>query len=86
MKQIADYFLHTASRRHEAAAWLRKTLGALGEKDLPEKPTEEEFLLALRSGLILCNALNNVHPGAVPKVRLCPPPPSHPEPDLRHTV
>ncbi|CAA6669134.1 unnamed protein product [Spirodela intermedia] len=58
-----------ASRRHEAAAWLRKTLGALAEKDLLEKPTEEEFLLALRSGLILCNALNNVHPGAVPKVR-----------------
>ncbi|CAA7406083.1 unnamed protein product [Spirodela intermedia] len=57
-----------ASRRHEAAAWLRQTLGALGEKDLPEKPTEEEFLLALRSGLILCNVLNNVHPGAVPKV------------------
>lgn len=37
-------------------------------KDLPEAPSEEEFRLGLRNGLILCNALNKVHPGAVPKV------------------
>ncbi|WOL12088.1 hypothetical protein Cni_G20852 [Canna indica] len=35
---------------------------------LPEEPTEEEFCLALRNGLILCNVLNQVNPGAVPKV------------------
>jgi Calponin homology (CH) domain len=42
----------------------------VGAKDLPEEPSEEEFRLGLRNGLILCNALNKVHPGAVPKVRL----------------
>ncbi|KAL3643248.1 hypothetical protein CASFOL_014063 [Castilleja foliolosa] len=35
---------------------------------LPEEPTEEEFRLALRNGLILCNVLNTVNPGAVHKV------------------
>ncbi|KAF5937089.1 hypothetical protein HYC85_024595 [Camellia sinensis] len=31
-------------------------------------PSEEEFRLYLRSGLILCNVLNKVQLGAVPKV------------------
>ncbi|KAL0399077.1 UNVERIFIED_CONTAM: Kinesin-like protein KIN-14F [Sesamum radiatum] len=35
---------------------------------LPEEPTEGEFCLALRNGLILCNVLNKVNPGAVHKV------------------
>ncbi|XP_074573949.1 kinesin-like protein KIN-14F [Curcuma longa] len=35
---------------------------------LPKEPTEEEFCLSLRNGLILCNVLNLVNPGAVPKV------------------
>ncbi|VVB04903.1 unnamed protein product [Arabis nemorensis] len=35
---------------------------------LPEKPSEEEFSLALRNGLILCNVLNKVNPGSVLKV------------------
>ncbi|KAK6149445.1 hypothetical protein DH2020_016970 [Rehmannia glutinosa] len=35
---------------------------------LPKEPTEEEFCLALRNGLILCNVLNKVNPGAVHKV------------------
>ncbi|KAL0362959.1 UNVERIFIED_CONTAM: Kinesin-like protein KIN-14F [Sesamum calycinum] len=35
---------------------------------LPEEPTEGEFCLALRNGLILCNILNKVNPGAVHKV------------------
>lgn len=55
-------------RRYEAAGWLRKTVGVVGSKDLPAEPSEEEFRLALRSGIILCNALNKVQPGAVPKV------------------
>ncbi|MED6175290.1 Kinesin-like protein KIN-14F [Stylosanthes scabra] len=35
---------------------------------LPKEPSEEEFRNALRNGLILCNVLNKVHPGAVFKV------------------
>ncbi|XWS57460.1 hypothetical protein CRYUN_Cryun09bG0175800 [Craigia yunnanensis] len=55
-------------RRYEAAGWLRKTIGVVGDKDLPAEPSEEEFRLGLRSGIILCNVLNKVQPGAVPKV------------------
>ncbi|KAK2965215.1 hypothetical protein RJ640_019970 [Escallonia rubra] len=57
-----------AMRRYEAAAWLRKMIGVVGAKDLPAEPSEEEFRLGLRSGLILCNVLNKLYPGAVPKV------------------
>ncbi|KAK6937339.1 Calponin homology domain [Dillenia turbinata] len=57
-----------ASRRSEAAGWLRKMVGVVGAKDLPAEPSEEEFRLGLRSGLILCIVLNKVQPGAVPKV------------------
>ncbi|KAG6501445.1 hypothetical protein ZIOFF_041326 [Zingiber officinale] len=57
-----------AMRRYEAAAWLRRMVGVVGAKDLPEEPTEEEFRLALRNGIVLCNVLNKVKPGAVPKV------------------
>ncbi|CAI9760358.1 unnamed protein product [Fraxinus pennsylvanica] len=35
---------------------------------LPNEPREEEFCLALRNGLILCNVLNKINPGAVHKV------------------
>lgn len=57
-----------AMRRYEAAAWLRKLAGVVGAKDLPAEPSEEEFRLGLRSGIILCNVLNKVQPGAVTKV------------------
>ncbi|KAL5996297.1 hypothetical protein ACLOJK_026373 [Asimina triloba] len=57
-----------ASRRYEAAGWLRKMIGFVGAKDLPSEPSEEEFRLGLRNGIILCNVLNKVHPGGVPKV------------------
>ncbi|OVA07458.1 Calponin homology domain [Macleaya cordata] len=57
-----------ALRRYEAAGWLRKMVGVVGAKDLPAEPSEEEFRLGLRSGLILCNVLNKIQPGAVPKV------------------
>lgn len=43
-------------------------MGVVAAKDLPEEPSEEEFRLGLRSGMILCNVLNKVVPGAVPKV------------------
>ncbi|KXG23658.1 kinesin-like protein KIN-14Q [Sorghum bicolor] len=57
-----------AIRRHEAASWLRKTVGAVCAKDLPEEPSEEEFQLGLRNGIVLCNALNKAQPGAIPKI------------------
>ncbi|XP_073113690.1 kinesin-like protein KIN-14F [Elaeis guineensis] len=56
-----------ASRRFEAARWLRQMdRGAL--ESLATEPSEEEFCVVLRNGLILCNILNRVNPGAVPKV------------------
>uniref|UniRef100_A0A9I9D557 Kinesin KP1 n=1 Tax=Cucumis melo TaxID=3656 RepID=A0A9I9D557_CUCME len=56
-----------ASRRNQAAEWLRQMdHGASGV--LSKEPSEEEFCLALRNGLILCNVLNKVNPGAVLKV------------------
>ncbi|KAL9228231.1 hypothetical protein vseg_003836 [Gypsophila vaccaria] len=57
-----------AVRRYEAFSWLRKMVGVVAAKDLPAEPSEEEFRLGLRSGMILCNVLNKVQPGAVPKV------------------
>nr|XP_043608967.1 kinesin-like protein KIN-14I isoform X2 [Erigeron canadensis] len=57
-----------AMRRYEGAAWLRKMVGVVGAKDLPAEPSEDEFRIGLRSGLILCNVINKVNPGAVPKV------------------
>ncbi|KAL5853916.1 hypothetical protein ACOSQ3_009034 [Xanthoceras sorbifolium] len=57
-----------ALRRYRAAQWLRKKVGVVGGKDLPAQPSEEEFRLGLRSGIILCNVLNKLQPGAVPKV------------------
>ncbi|GAU31643.1 hypothetical protein TSUD_38400 [Trifolium subterraneum] len=43
-------------------------VGVVAAKDLPAEPSEEEFRLGLRSGIILCNVLNKVQPGAVSKV------------------
>ncbi|WOL12162.1 kinesin-4 isoform X1 [Canna indica] len=57
-----------ALRRYEAAGWLRKTVGVFGARDLPDEPSEDEFRLGLRNGIVLCNALNKVQPAAVPKV------------------
>nr|CAD1833253.1 unnamed protein product [Ananas comosus var. bracteatus] len=61
-----------ATRRYEAAGWLRKMVGVVSAKDLPEAPSEEEFRLGLRNGMILCTVLNKIHPGAVPKVVVNP--------------
>ncbi|CAN4091377.1 unnamed protein product [Withania somnifera] len=57
-----------ARKRYDAAAWIRKIVGIMGAKSLPAEPSEEEFRLGLRSGMILCNVLNKIQPGAVPKV------------------
>ncbi|KAG5053478.1 hypothetical protein JHK87_005676 [Glycine soja] len=56
-----------ASRRYEAADWLRQMDNG-ASSSLSKEPSEEEFCLALRNGLILCNVLNRVNPGAVVKV------------------
>ncbi|XP_059662357.1 kinesin-like protein KIN-14F [Cornus florida] len=56
-----------ASRRYQAAEWLRQMDNGASEV-LPKEPSEEEFCLALRNGLILCNVLNKVNPRAVHKV------------------
>ncbi|KAF0889284.1 hypothetical protein E2562_022835 [Oryza meyeriana var. granulata] len=57
-----------AMRRHDAASWLRRMVGVVCARDLPDEPSEEEFRLGLRNGIVLCNALNKIQPGAIPKV------------------
>ncbi|TVU49894.1 hypothetical protein EJB05_01234 [Eragrostis curvula] len=57
-----------ATRRHDAASWLRRTVGVVCARDLTEEPSEEEFQLGLRNGIVLCNALNKIQPGVIPKV------------------
>ncbi|XP_048635956.1 kinesin-like protein KIN-14L [Brassica napus] len=54
-----------ASRRFQAVQWLQSIVGKLGISD---QPSEKEFVSCLRNGLILCNAINKIHPGAVSKV------------------
>lgn len=54
-----------ANRRFQAAAWVKSMDGS---QDMPCEPSEEEFRLCLRNGIILCNLINKVQPGAVSKV------------------
>eukprot|EP00258_Populus_trichocarpa_P042977 XP_024458996.1 kinesin-like protein KIN-14L isoform X2 [Populus trichocarpa] len=54
-----------AWRRYQAASWLENLVGPIG---ISNNPSEKEFISRLRNGLVLCNAINKVHPGAVPKV------------------
>lgn len=54
-----------ASRRFQAVQWLQSVVGELGISD---QPSEKEFVSCLRNGMILCNAINKIHPGAVSKV------------------
>ncbi|KAH7511832.1 hypothetical protein FEM48_Zijuj12G0024300 [Ziziphus jujuba var. spinosa] len=55
----------TAWRRYQAIQWLESLLGPLR---ISNQPSEREFISFLRNGLVLCNAINKIHPGAVPKV------------------
>ncbi|ESQ32212.1 hypothetical protein EUTSA_v10003600mg [Eutrema salsugineum] len=55
-------------RRYEAAGWLREMVGVSSGRDFPAEPSEEDFRLGLRSGIVLCNVLNKVNPGSVSKV------------------
>ncbi|MED6112279.1 hypothetical protein PIB30_060255 [Stylosanthes scabra] len=61
-----------SARRNEATEWMRKTLGVVAGRDLPAEPSEEDFRIALRTGIILCNVLNKIVPNAVPKVIQAP--------------
>ncbi|KAK4838179.1 hypothetical protein QYF36_011681 [Acer negundo] len=54
-----------ACRRFHAAGWLESLVGPLG---ISKQPSEREFISCLRNGLILCNAINKIKPGTVPKV------------------
>ncbi|CAN6894368.1 unnamed protein product [Brassica oleracea] len=54
-----------ASRRFQAVQWLQSIVGQLGISD---QPSEKEFVSCLRNGMVLCNAINKIHPGAVSKV------------------
>ncbi|GAA0146394.1 microtubule binding motor protein [Lithospermum erythrorhizon] len=70
---INDYGLaqrkaeEAATRRYHAAEWLRE-MDKVALDLVPLQPTEQQFCMALRNGLIFCNVLNKVHPRAVPKV------------------
>ncbi|OMO71404.1 hypothetical protein CCACVL1_18234 [Corchorus capsularis] len=54
-----------ALRRYVAVAWLETLVGPLG---ISNQPSEKEFISCLRNGLILCNVINKIQPGAVSKV------------------
>ncbi|XP_020222158.1 kinesin-like protein KIN-14F [Cajanus cajan] len=54
-------------RRYKATEWLRE-MDHVAASSISPTPSEEDFCLALRNGLILCNVLNKVNPGAVLKV------------------
>ncbi|GMI64778.1 hypothetical protein like AT3G10310 [Hibiscus trionum] len=54
-----------ALRRYVAVAWLENLVGPLG---ISSQPSEKELVSCLRNGLILCNVINKIHPGAVAKV------------------
>ncbi|KAK2989197.1 hypothetical protein RJ640_007098 [Escallonia rubra] len=54
-----------ALRRFQATRWLESLVGPLR---ITDRPSEREFIACLRNGLILCNAINKIKPGSVPKV------------------
>ncbi|KAM3283748.1 hypothetical protein P3S67_022546 [Capsicum chacoense] len=54
-----------ALRRYQATHWLEFFVGPLG---ISSQPSEREFVSCLRSGFVLCNLINKVQPGSVPKV------------------
>ncbi|XP_047261252.1 kinesin-like protein KIN-14A [Capsicum annuum] len=54
-----------ALRRYQATHWLECFVGPFG---ISSQPSEREFVSCLRSGFVLCNLINKVQPGSVPKV------------------
>ncbi|KAL4558913.1 hypothetical protein LXL04_037118 [Taraxacum kok-saghyz] len=56
-----------AWRRYQATKWLKSFVGSVG---ILKQPSEKEFISCLRKGLILCNAINEIQPGSVPRYKL----------------
>ncbi|XP_047261537.1 kinesin-like protein KIN-14L [Capsicum annuum] len=54
-----------ALRRYQATHWLKCFIGPLV---ISSQPSEREFVSCLRSVFVLCNLINKVQPGSVPKV------------------
>jgi kinesin family protein C2/C3 len=50
----------------------------VGPSGISPCPSEQEFVAALRNGIVLCKAINKIQPGAVPKVVAYAPCDSHP--------
>ncbi|GAA0140558.1 hypothetical protein LIER_01878 [Lithospermum erythrorhizon] len=57
-----------ALRRYQATHWLDCMVGPLS---ISSQPNEKEFVSSLRNGLVLCNLMNKIQPGSVPKVVEC---------------
>ncbi|GBG63061.1 hypothetical protein CBR_g36544 [Chara braunii] len=53
-----------ACRRQHAMQWMQMMTGA----DLPLDPSEEDFRKVLKNGVLLCELINRMQPGSVPKV------------------
>lgn len=59
-------FNYSALRRYQATHWLECLVGPLG---IESQPSEKDFISCLRNGLTLCNLINKIEPGSVPKVK-----------------
>ncbi|KAI3893075.1 hypothetical protein MKW92_010033 [Papaver armeniacum] len=58
----------TALRRYQAAGWLESFIGPVSGLSSSKHPSEVEFVSSLKNGLVLCNLINKIQPGSVPKV------------------
>ena len=54
-------------RRYQAVHWLECVVCPLG---IPAEPSERDFISCLRNGIILCNVINKIQPGCIPKVSI----------------
>ncbi|XP_071699420.1 kinesin-like protein KIN-14L [Rutidosis leptorrhynchoides] len=72
-REVNDLNLNLASRKAQEAAWRRFQAtewleSIVGPLQIPKQPSEKEFISCLRNGLILCDLINKIEPGSVPKV------------------
>lgn len=54
-----------ATRRSDVAAWLNSMSVTL---NLPDDPSEEDLRACLSNGSILCQVMNKLNPGSIPKI------------------
>lgn len=54
-----------ATRRTDVAAWLN---GMFATVNLPDEPSEEDLRACLSNGSILCQVMNKLNPGSIPKI------------------